>query len=232
MTTVLTRTDVPHVAWGDFLPRFRWHQGEHVALIGPTGTGKTTLALQLLPRRQWNVILATKPKDATLRGLSKHGYKKVTSWPHANPTQNRVVLWPGWRSPLDTPKQRAVLGGALLNIFESGSWSIFADDVQYLTDELALGRILRTMWLQARSLGISVVAATQRPRRAPVEMFNQSTHLFFWQTADREDLARIGGLGGLDSRMIRELVADLPKHHALYVNTRDRKLAITRAEKG
>jgi hypothetical protein len=223
--------DVPTVPWADFLPRLKWRQGEHVALIGPTGQGKTTLALELLPMRGHTVILATKPKDSTLRGLSREGYVTVREWPPPIADANRVILWPRWTSPTDNARQRTALEAGLLSVFVERSWCVFADDVQYLTDHLKMRRTLQSLWLQARSLGISVVAATQRPRIAPLEMFNQSTHLFLWQTADDEDLRRLGGLGGISSKRIRAIVAGLPKHHALYVNTRDGALAVTKAER-
>lgn len=208
-----------------------WKQGEHVALVGPTGQGKTTLALQLLPAREWVTIFATKPEDRTLSGLRREGYVKISEWPPPNGEVRRVLLWPRWRSPADTPRQAAVMRNAIHAQFLAGSWTLFTDDVQYLTDELRLGRNLATLWLQARALRISVVAATQRPRNVPRLMWSQSTHLFMWGTSDEEDLRAIGGLGGLSAKRIRAAVGALPKYHVLYVNTRDGRLAVTKARK-
>ena len=223
--------DVPFVEWGDFLPRFRWKQGEHVALVGPTGQGKTTLALQLLPLRAWTTIVATKGKDRTLNGLARDGYVRVEQWPPPSPEHNRVILWPRWRDARDNRTQAAAIRDAINAIFRAGSWCVFCDDVQHLTGKLRLGSELETLWLQARSLNVSVVAATQRPRHVPLEMWTQSTHVFMWGTGDEEDLRRIGGLGGHSSRRIRSLVAELPKHHVLYVNNRERQLVVTKAER-
>lgn len=222
---------VPVVPWSAFAERLQWRQGEHVSLIGPTGQGKTTLALALLPRRRHSVVVATKPRDRTLAGLKREGYERISAWPPPRATSNRVLLWPGWKDPTDSPKQAAVIRDALHSIFNSGAWSILVDDVQYLTDHLRLGDILRPLWLQSRALDITLIGSTQRPRWAPLEMFSQATHLFLWQTADDDDLRRLGGLGGLNSKRIRSIVAELPRHHALYVNTRTSKLAITKAER-
>jgi hypothetical protein len=60
-------------------------------------------------------------------------------------------------------------------------------------------------------------------------MWTQSTHVFIWGTADEEDVKSIGGLGGASSKLVRSVVAELPRYHALYINTRERKLAITKA---
>ncbi|MGY5107128.1 hypothetical protein, partial [Streptomyces sp. 900105245] len=87
MTAPETTTDygdiagVPLVPWESFVPRFRWRQGEHVALIGPTGSGKTHAAFWLLPMRDYVCILATKPKDESLdRFGKKNGYRKLKEW--------------------------------------------------------------------------------------------------------------------------------------------------------
>lgn len=214
------------------MARLRWEQGEHVALVGPTGQGKTTLALDLIARRDWTVILATKPKDRTLNGLVRHaGYVRVASWPPPRHPTPRVLLWPRWRDPKDTGRQAAAIHRALLSIFGEGSWCVFADDVQYLTDRLRLGSILTDLWLQARALDVSLVAATQRPRHVPRVMWTQSTHLFLWGTSDEDDLRQLGGLGGLSAKRIRATVAALPKHDVLYVNTRTGALAVTRHER-
>lgn len=222
---------VPFVEWADFLARFRWAQGEHVALVGPTGQGKTTLALQLLPRREWVTIVATKPRDATLNGLRREGYVRIPSWPPPNADTRRILLWPPYRSPADAKRQALAINGAMHAIFASGGWCVFADDVQYLTEHLGLRRTLDAFWIQSRSVNISLVAATQRPRHVPLAMWTQSTHLFIWQTAHRDDLRALGGLAGVDLDRVRACVARLPRFHALYLNTRDGRMAVTKAER-
>src|SRR5690349_6421632 len=69
----------PPVSWDDFYGYFgaNWRQGEHVGLIGPTGSGKTTLAMWLLPLRKYVVVLGTKPRDKTLDELAARGYYKM-----------------------------------------------------------------------------------------------------------------------------------------------------------
>lgn len=222
---------IPRVPWSEFIARIDWRQGEHVALVGPTGRGKTTLALALLPKRDWVVILGTKPKDSTLNGLSgrRGSFTRISSWPPPNDRISRVLLWPPWRNIADKFTQARTLRHALGSIVAEGGWCIFADDVQYLNDELRLGDVLQTIWLMARSLGVSLVAATQRPRHVPRVMWTQSTHLFIWGTRDADDLKQLGGLGGVDAGRIRAEVAELGKHDVLYVNARTGALAVTRA---
>jgi hypothetical protein len=113
-----------------------------------------------------------------------------------------------------------VIADALDAMFASGAWAVLLDDLQYLTDELRLGPQMQTLLLQARSIDMSLMLSTQRPRHVPVVVWNQCTHLFIFGTKDADDLRRLGGLGGLDGRIIRNAVAALDTHECLYVNTR------------
>ena len=233
---------VPVVTWADFLADFRWRQGEHVSLIGPTGAGKTTLALALLPMRDYVTVLGTKPKDSTLDKLvTRDHYDKLTAWPKRGPrtygvrmsdgterTRASVVLWPPFRAAGDKQRQADVFDHALGEMFAAGSWCIFADEVFYLCKELGLEQHLTTIWTQGRSLGLSLVAGTQRPAFVPLYLYDQATHLFLWNDNDETNLRRVGGLGGLSAAKVRAIVAALPHHAVLYVNTRTRRLAVTR----
>ncbi|MDA8395794.1 MAG: hypothetical protein M0T72_11280, partial [Candidatus Dormibacteraeota bacterium] len=48
-------SEVLAVSWEVFLRWFKdaWEPGQHVNLIGPTDSGKTTVAVQLCQLRQW-----------------------------------------------------------------------------------------------------------------------------------------------------------------------------------
>jgi hypothetical protein len=61
-------------------------------------------------------------------------------------------------------------------------------------------------------------------------LYDQATHLFFWRDNDETNLKRIGGLGAIDSTLIRHTVGRLPRHSALYLNTRTGRMAVTRVE--
>lgn len=207
------------IGWGEFLSAFQWEQGEHVSMVGPTGGGKTTLAIQLLPIRKYVAVLATKPADDTLSRMLADGYRRIYEWP-PGPTRHRVMLWPRVRRFADIPEQRRIFLHALDSIFEAGAWCVFADELYYLAKTLNLDAYFRVLWQQGRSIKISLVAATQRPAWVPLEAYSQATHVFFWRTTDRRDLDRIAGLGGSDSAMVRRRVAELDHHQVLYVNTR------------
>lgn len=241
----------PFVDWAEFRPwfRYQWQQGEHVSTVGPTGAGKTTLVLELLDRRDFVCAIGTKPKDPTLDRLVKqHGWQLCRDWSGSpwlstgrGPKVQRVrmsdgsqrdrchaVLWPKFVEAGDQHHQAEVIGAALDDMFREGSWTIFADEVYYLTKILGLGPLLDTIWTQGRSNKVTLVGGTQRPAWVSLFMYNSATHLFFFADNDETNLRRVAGLGGVSSSLVRSIVAALPRHHVLYVNTRTRALATTR----
>lgn len=233
----MLRTDsVPRVSWEEFLRHFRWEQGEHISAIGPTGSGKTTLIRQLLARRDYVAALATKPADSTMSGLvRKEKFRLIRSWDEKPPVVGRgqkVVLWPKFQRPEDQINQQYQIDRALREMFVSGGWCVFADELFYLCKTLRLTSLLETYWTQGRSLGLSLVGGTQRPAHVPLFAYDQATHLFFWRDNDETNLRRIAGLGGMSAKEIRSAVTGLPKHHALYVNTRDGEIMVTQAPRG
>lgn len=238
MTVAADRaTDVPALDWDDFLTYWRgtWAQGEHVSYIGPTGSGKTTLAVELLGVRAFVCALATKPADKTMDRLIRHGgYRKIAAWPPPPiglRREQRIALWPSFRRPEDLANQQRQVELALKEMFVAGGWTIFADELFYLVRMLKLTPLLELIWTQGRSIGVTLVGGTQRPAHVPLLAYDQATHLFFWRDNDETNLRRIGGLGGLHSPLIRRTVAALPRHVALYVNTRTGEMFTTLAPK-
>jgi len=225
---------IEHVEWGAFLDGFDWRQGEHVSCIGPTGCGKSTLQNAVLHRRTFVTVIVTKPtgQDVTLsRLVREQGYRKTPTWPppaaRYPDEPRRVLLWPRFVRPEDVATQQRVIHEALGAIFVDGGWCVSADELWYLCHRLKLGPVLEMFWSQGRSLGLSLVGGTQRPAFVPLMAYDQATHLFLFRDNDETNLRRVAGLGGLSARTIRAAVAALPKHHALYVNTRDGELLTT-----
>lgn len=226
-------TQAPRVPWDEFLTDyFHWGQGEHVGLIGPTGQGKTTLLTSLLPMHPYVVVFATKPRDESMERLIRTGYYPIKRWQSLDPYKfPKRVLWPDAFDLDSFTHQREIFHDAFARIYREGGWTVAIDELWYVNNILKLEMDVKTYLLQARALGISLLVATQRPAWVPLEVYDQSTHLFFWRDNDETNLKRLSGISFRSADLIRSIVADLDQYQVLYVNTRTGKMIRTRAPK-
>jgi hypothetical protein len=224
----------PVIEFDDFMQYvFDWKQNQHVGLVGPTESGKSTLQYAILPKRKYVCFFATKPRDDTLDAFAdKGGYVRIEDWP---PTRGRMskkvitpeemprrMLWPDATemSPAVMEHQRQVFLRAFHDIYGTGGWCVVWDEFWMMTQILGLEKEARIFLQQARSNNISFVMGMQRPSRIPLEVFDQSTHLFFWRDNDEANLKRMGGIGWKSANEIRAFVANLEPFQVLYINTR------------
>jgi len=218
------------VPWDVFLRQeLHWRAGEHFALIGPTGQGKTTMLLNLLPLHPYIVVFATKPRDETMDALIGTGYLRLERWMSLDPRDYpRRVLWPDATRLNSVQHQTEVFHNAFGAIYREGGWTVAIDETWYMANTLKLGGDVKLYLLQARALGISLICATQRPAMIPVEVYDQSSHLMFWRDNDETNLKRISGISWRSAAMVRDVVANLEPHQVLYVNTRTGRMLRTR----
>lgn len=232
-------TGVVVMPWEEFIADvFDWDQGQHISLIGPNGRGKTNLLTHILPIRSYKVFLGTKrvdsTQDALVRGMGDSKYKVAKEWAEVHQDISRNwMLRPPFPKKASVAQLKAhharVFQQALMAMFQEGSWTVVADEVRYLTDYLGLTAEMNLLWLQGRSLKVSVVAGTQRPRHVPLEAYSQASHLFFWQTPDKGDVDRVAELASIGREQVQEVVPNLNanKHEVLYVNPKTGDMVIT-----
>jgi len=218
-----------NIPWADAVALMDWQQGEHVTLIGSTGLGKTTTAMEIMPIRDYPIVVVTKPsgRDKTILHYKKRDrYKLVTSWPPTT-VDSRILFWPTLKHPDDVPNQQRQIRNLLRNAFTRGAYAILLDELRYITDDLGLKSEVELLWQQGRSLGISMVVCAQRPAHVPLLAYSQATHLFLWRDNDKRNVSRMAELGAFDSKTIALTIANLDKHEVLYLNTRTGAMVTT-----
>lgn len=225
---------IPEMAFDDWYQSFKeeWFQGEHVALIGQTGTGKTTVAHHLLDIRSYVAVLAIKRQDDTLerfkRGenYGRSAYTVIHKWPPDFPTRH-VILWvkPKSLSSQDIKKQSLAIHRALNQMYLSGGWCIYLDEAGYLAGTLGLSSAIGILLNQGRSAHISVVATMTRPSsvvaRIPRESLTQVRHHLIFKYTDAGEMESCGKIVGINLGTMRswqeELRTNLSKGHSDFI---------------
>lgn len=239
-------SDAPFVPW-DTLYRYlktNFRQGDHVAVLGPTGAGKTHIALAVGDLRTYTILLACKPNDPLILDALARGYWLVPTdkleipYVDGKPYHPRVIYWPRLSA-----KQRRAVGdhrvleaernmqaprvkSALGYVRQNGHWSIILDEGTYICRDLHLQRDVDSALFQFRTLNASIILLGQRPSWMGRYALSQPTHLFLFNTNDREDRKALGDISGVDTKLVRDLVGGLSfkEHHFLYIDTREQRM--------
>ena len=224
--TLLTDGLVP---WEVAKVEMDWRQGEHVTIIGPTGQGKTTLALDLMDQRGYPLIIATKPRDATMERMKNQGWGVIRQWPPQHP---RTILWPRMVQPTDKYAQATTIREALTYVFVAGGYAVLIDELSYVIDELKCRDEITQIWQQGRAMGISLVTCVLRPSGIPLLAYDQATHVIMFRDNDERNLKRMGGLGHWSRDEIVANVETLNLHEFLILNTRTGQMLKSKTVKG
>lgn len=214
-------------AWGyprgEFMP-------EHVEILGQTGSGKSYFEKTVLMERarlrgSRVVIIATKPADKTLVST---GWPIVDGWPPAQGWSKKrrdfhqCIYWAkakglGREGRL---KQARMVEHLLESLWVPDSNIVVVfDEIAYVEKELGLRTQVERYFREARGLGITVVATTQRPQGVTRYMHSESAWSVFFAPKDEEDAERMAQVAGNKlyyTRVLREL--DRRKYEFLLVH--------------
>jgi ABC-type dipeptide/oligopeptide/nickel transport system ATPase component len=181
----------------DDLGEIRIKPGEHVAILGMTGGGKTVLADYLLTGL--DRVIVVDPKNE----FRKQGFTRLFT---LDPWYRTFrLVWAPKRS------EDLKLAGLLRRAWKRRNLTIYVDELQSLTDffpasTAVLSDIIRT----GRSRKVSVWIATQRPAWVPRWFLSESRHKFVFTLLDKADRRRA-------SEVIGDAAKDpVPVHTFLY----------------
>lgn len=153
-----------------------WEQGQHAAVVGRTGSGKTFLISKLVALRQYVVILRTKPDKNSFPGFERA--RRASAMDHFAAT--RILLEPDYH-------RQAREGYEMLErAWQDGGWTVVIDENWYAEQQLGLRQYIIRLLTQGRSKDISVVVGMQRPVDISRFALSEITHLFVFRTEGRD----------------------------------------------
>jgi energy-coupling factor transporter ATP-binding protein EcfA2 len=210
--------EISREQWLDLLRR-EWFQGEHIVVMGPTGSGKTRIVNEIADLREYVAVLIIKRKDDSLDLYWDKKYKFINSWPPEY-SFKKVVLHLKPNSMQDIMKQRGKMQRALTEIYLSGGRCLVVDEAGYMTGVLGLRQELVILLNQGRSSHLSIICGMTRPssviQQIPREAFSQVRHVLIFRYKDEKDSKAAGAIAGISARNVvdymQELRFNTPQH--------------------
>lgn len=197
----------------------RWLPGEHVTVIGDTGTGKSYLVSKLVRMRRYVVVYKTKPDpdDATKwRGF--HRARRAQAM--TDPRNDRILLTPEYRHQPREGWQ------AMEYAWQQGQWTFVIDELLY-AERMGLRNSIERLLTQGRSKKISTIVGMQRPAWTTRFAISQSTHLFTFRLEGRD----IKTVADATTPRLVPLIASLNGFDFAYFNRRERTVSIGNARR-
>jgi energy-coupling factor transporter ATP-binding protein EcfA2 len=183
-----------------------WRQGEHVALIGSTGSGKTTLARELLKLRGYTLCVITKPDFFLWPGR----WKRVQRAKDIDLGEStHFVLRPAYE------EQQYEITRAIENVWIEGGWTLYFDEAYYIQQALRLEDRMVQMLTQGRSLSITVMLGIQRPAWVTRFALSEPTHMFCARLGDARDISTIKSIVGQE---YADAVVKAPYHKFVHLD--------------
>jgi hypothetical protein len=229
---------VKRASWGEKIKLGPpWQPGEHMALDGPTGEGKTTHAVGILGTRKYVLALDPKGEDET---LSASGYERVRSiwqdnlkWRVAHRQDAKtwdkihkaiddgrpakVIVGGGSNSDAEDLALQRLMREAIIYSRHSGGWTLYVDEFELLSSQRMFneGPRIERMLITARRRKTSVVTSFQAPAWISHHATRQARRAVKWPTGDVDMVIKLARAMGRNWRDVGAAVDQLPPFHTL-----------------
>ena len=200
-----------------------WEPGQHTSIIVPNGMGKDYLITRgLLPLWLGYKVLYIdiKKADPTLAGFGRLVHQFPSFWERAGRRPHWFRLHVNSAlGGVGMDRQRWIIYDALKQAAREGGWLVVIGEISYVANHLHLGQVLRDIWIRMRN-EITLVGATQAPRWAPGELYDQPARVYLGPIRDSASRKRLIEIGG-NTDIIKAVMPTLEKFDFLYIDTRD-----------
>lgn len=194
-----------------------WKQGQHLSIVGPTGSGKTRLMRHLVEMRSWALWLASKPKDPELDAMVRQGWHRSRDGELDPLDGSRVLVWPNWPRDEMNPDHAPYWHRALNSAWSQRGWCVAIDEVSFAAD-MGLSPYLAQIWKQGRTLSLSMLTATQRPAWVPRTMWSEASHLIFFRMNDQRDLDTVAQASSVSRSQVRDAALQLRQFEFIHAS--------------
>lgn len=179
-------------------------QPEHLEILGPTGSGKSFLLVQIIiervRRRKTAVIyIATKAADGTVKSM---GWPVVSTWREAK-KHDQVVFWP--KTSAIGVKRKSFQAARIQNLLdelwqEDANTVVIFDEIAYIEGLTAdLRDTVQMYQREGRSHGLTCVMGKQRVQGVQRDMHSESDWKIAFKMNDQSDNERLAELFGKKS---------------------------------
>lgn len=206
-------------SWDSFVEDFKteWRPGQHIAIIAPTGAGKTTVLVTLLDKCR-SFVLGFDPKSGD-DTLAKCGFPRLNSWPPPSKFYDKMargepvkfLVGPKIAKLAERPRLVAVQAAALVGAWDDGGWTVAIDELQIASDKMKQADDIENLLIAARTRKVSVVSLFQRPANVPRAAYEMASHIFLGLTLDIDTINRLAEVVGRPKYEIRGAVNGLAK---------------------